>query len=247
MIRIQDGEFLDLLPSYFKEQADIIALSYAYKMAVQKMLRMAAGARLYADVGEQKEEILDLMAIELNIAHYDMDMALEVKRKVIKDAFYLKMQAGTKGALKRLIQTIYPDSDIIEWFDYPDCKDGEIGTFDVVTSEEPGQNSYDKILKLISQTKSASASLRKVEYLREIPVVPVSLGFAVSQYSECDLPVSDEDMGFFLLIEYGNAISQYSECVLPLDDEENIHLLLGQARILSQYLETAIPAIAGGG
>ena len=43
MIRFQDGEFADLLPSYLREKVDVVALSYAYKMAMQKMLIFEIG------------------------------------------------------------------------------------------------------------------------------------------------------------------------------------------------------------
>ena len=63
MIKLQDGEFADLLPSLLREKADVAALSYAYKMAMQKMLIFAFRTRLYADIDNQPSEILDLMAI----------------------------------------------------------------------------------------------------------------------------------------------------------------------------------------
>ena len=217
MIKLQDGEFADLLPSFLREKADVAALSYAYKMAMQKMLIFASRTRLYADIDNQPSEILDLMAIEMNASYYDMTMPLDTKREIIKDSIYLRMMAGTKSALRRLVQTIYPDGDIIEWFDFDSPKEQDIGAFDIITSEDSEQESYDKILKLIRQTKNVSSHLRKVEYSREVPERIAGMGISISQYIEQRLLASEER---YLKHDSVHAVimSQYSEMMIPVMD-----------------------------
>lgn len=217
MIRLQDGEMADLLPPYLSNQIDVIALSYAFKMAMNKMLTFASRTRLYADIDRQTEDVIDLMAIELNASYYDMDMDLDTKRNIIKNALYLRMRAGTKSALRDLINLVYKSGDILEWFEFDGVTDQDIGKFDVITSESSEQDSYDKVLKLIRQTKSASAHLRKVEYTREIPVISEGIGVVLSQYSESRLMVSEEG---YMSLNVGNGmiISQYSEMIIPVMD-----------------------------
>ena len=71
MIKYEDGEFLDLLPSLFKEKDDVVAISYAFKMAVASLLRSQTFTYLFADINDMPEELLDLMALEMKAPYYD--------------------------------------------------------------------------------------------------------------------------------------------------------------------------------
>ena len=235
MIKLQEGEFADLLPPYFREQSDVLAVSYAYKMAMQRMLAFAERTRLYADLEKQPEEVLDLMALELAAGYYDMAMDPDRKRKIIRDAIYLRMKAGTKAALRSLIQSVYPDGDVVEWFDFESSSESDVGKFDIITSEDSMQDSYDKVLKFIRQTKSASAHLRKVEYTRRFLDSPECAGVVLAQYAESRL-IASEEGNLELKAGYGAVVAQYLELIIPATIEgEEQNNVRGQQKGFNRF------------
>ena len=65
MIKYKDGEMISVLPPILSSEPDIAAISYAYKMAMSKIIDLSVTVSLYANIDQMDEDILDLMALEL--------------------------------------------------------------------------------------------------------------------------------------------------------------------------------------
>ena len=65
MIKLQDAELISVLPPYVKEDPDVQAISYAFKMGIEKFLRYSKAASMYGAIDQLPEHILDLLALEL--------------------------------------------------------------------------------------------------------------------------------------------------------------------------------------
>ena len=167
MIKYEDGEFLDLLPSLFKEKEDVVAISYAFRMAVASLLQSQTFTYLFADINDMPEELLDLMALEMKAPYYDEDLEIEVKRELVKNAMLWRSQAGTKKSVEDLIRTLFGAGEVIEWYDF-EGEPGTPGEFDIITSAPLTPELFSKFTQIIDQVKNESSHLRRIQTAREI-------------------------------------------------------------------------------
>ncbi|MDD3251755.1 MAG: phage tail protein I [Lachnospiraceae bacterium] len=170
MIKYRDGEPADLLPPYLRGRPEVMAISYACRMAMAKFLDISVISRMYGDVDSMPEYILDYMATELNAQYYSETMSLEVKRNIIKNAIAWKMKAGTKAAVQELVSVIFGDGEVTEWNEF-EGEDGTPGTFDITTSATMTQDSVEQFADLIEKTKNATSHLRYVSARHELETV----------------------------------------------------------------------------
>lgn len=167
MIKYEDGEFLDLLPSFFKEKEDFAAISYAFKMAIASLIMGQKETKLYADIDKVPEDILDLMALESKAPYYSEDLPIEQKRELVKNAILWREKAGTKSAVQDLIRTLFGVGEVIEWYDF-EGGPGTPGEFDIITSAPLTPELFSKFTQIIDQVKNESSHLRRIQTAREI-------------------------------------------------------------------------------
>lgn len=162
MIKYESGELLDTLSYPLKEQEDVIALSYALKQGVAKMLQYAIRTRLYADIDSIPEEILDYLALELNAPYYDEKMGAWEKREVLKNTLQWYMHSGTKETVQKVVTTIFGSGEVIEWPDFENS--GKyVGYFDVRLSGKQSPDMFQKLSEIIELVKNESSHIRKIE------------------------------------------------------------------------------------
>lgn len=167
MIKYEDGEFLELMPSLFKEKADVAAISYAFKMAVASLLVDQKRTYLFSDINNASEELLDLMALELNAPYYSEDLDLDTKRSLVKNAIIWQSRAGTKKAVQDLVTLLFGEGEIVEWYDFPDGP-GTPGTFDITTSAQLTPWLYEQMAKAINRVKNESSHIMSITATQDI-------------------------------------------------------------------------------
>ncbi|MBE6003726.1 MAG: hypothetical protein E7232_06520 [Lachnospiraceae bacterium] len=167
MIKYEDGEFLDLLPSFFKEKEDFAAISYAFKMAIASLIMGQKETKLYADIDKVPEDILDLMALESKAPYYSEDLPIEQKRELVKNAILWREKAGTKSAVQDLIRTVFGYGEIVEWFDFTEGEQIP-GYFDIETGAQLTPELFEMFTKVIESVKNESSHLRRIGIEREI-------------------------------------------------------------------------------
>lgn len=114
MIKYEDGEILDLLPSIFKESPDWIAFSYCLKMGMRGMLTCLQKIHLLSDINSTPEDVLDYLALELRAPYYKETLDIEKKRELLKGSILWRMQAGTNASLQQVIDILFEGGNIIE-------------------------------------------------------------------------------------------------------------------------------------
>ena len=200
MIKLKDGELIDLLQEPFKNDPDIIAISYALKMAMIQILGYSVKTRLYSDIDNMPEYILDYMATEMRLAYYEETFEIEKKRELIKNSYLSYMRAGTKGAVEGLANRIYGYGTVVEWPDFPDGP-GTPGTFDIKTDAQLTPDIYEQMVKVIERVKNESSHMRYVSFLRELEMKLVA-GFGRSVASEQtvtnDVVIDNPDQTLFM-------------------------------------------------
>ena len=171
MIKITEGELLDLLPSQLKNDTDMICLSHALKMAVQRLLDYELGTMTQNFVELLPEHILDVLAVELRSPYYLQSMDIEVKRGIIKNTLVWHTKAGTASAVSEMIDVIFGDGGVVEW---PDFDEGEKipGTFDIITGARMTEGIVEFFMQVIERVKNERSHLRRVLIERDVNVEP---------------------------------------------------------------------------
>ena len=118
MTDLYNGELVDILPVYFKYEPDVIAYSAALKVGMEYMLEYAKRTMLCADIDELPEYLVNYLAVENDASYYTEDMAIGVKRNIVKNALYWKYEAGSVAAVSELVNTVLGNGIVREWYEY---------------------------------------------------------------------------------------------------------------------------------
>ena len=114
VIKYTESEMLQVMPEPLKYKAEVVALSYAIKRAIGKMVGYAERASVYAAIDKLPEDILDLLAVELRAQYYDEDMDISIKREIVKKTMLWYHRAGTPSAVEELISAVFGEGEISE-------------------------------------------------------------------------------------------------------------------------------------
>lgn len=116
MINLYDSNITDILPEALKRDPRVKALGYALSQAMKRTIEYSLKTSVYAAIDTADEDVVDLLAIELQTQYYDVSMPLSVKRDLVKNTLSWYKNAGTTKTLMELIEAVFGSGDIIEWF-----------------------------------------------------------------------------------------------------------------------------------
>ena len=156
MINIRDGTTLDLIPEALRKEPEIQAASFALHETAKMLLDKVDRSMVYAGIDILPEEIIDLLAEEFRAQYYDGSMSLQKKRESVKKAMQWYKMAGTLSAVDELVEFMYGDHKVHEWFQY----DGQPYTFRVeimglnVQITEKGMENFLSALQKVKNTRS---------------------------------------------------------------------------------------------
>mgnify|MGYP001625501562 FL=1 len=156
MIDIRNGTTLDLLPEALRKEPEIQAASFALHETAKMLLDKVDRSMVYAGIDILPEEIIDLLAEEFRAQYYDGSMSLQKKRESVKKAMQWYKKAGTLSAVDELVEFMYGDHKVHEWFQY----DGQPYTFRVeimglnVQITEKGLENFLSALQKVKNTRS---------------------------------------------------------------------------------------------
>ena len=167
MIKLQEGELLDLLPSSLKNDTGMICLSYALKMAMKRLLAYERSAMTQNFVDSLPEKILDVLAVELRSPYYLDSMEISVKREIIKNTLIWHTKAGTTSAVSEMIGIVFGEGSVVEWPDF-DEPPYTPGTFDIVTNAQMTEDITEFFMAVIERVKNERSHVRRVLIHREM-------------------------------------------------------------------------------
>lgn len=155
-MKLNDMEFVKLLPAFMRNDGAIIGLSIATDELVKKMHNSAQLFSTWDKIDQLSEKELDLLADELNITWYLKSETISVKRELIKNSDKVYQRLGTKWAVENVINTYFGDGFVQEWFEY----DGEPGRFKIFSSNPTITNEkLMQFLDILGKVKRGSAHL----------------------------------------------------------------------------------------
>lgn len=167
MIKLQEGELLDLLPSQLKNDTDMICLSYALKCAVDRLMTYEKQTMTDNFIDSLPEKILDVLAVELRSPYYLDSMSVETKRSIIKNTLIWHTKAGTPSAVSEMITAIFGEGELVEWFNFTEG-DQTPGYFDIVTNARMTEDIVENFMAIIKRVKNERSHIRRILINRKV-------------------------------------------------------------------------------
>ena len=167
MIKLSEGELLDLLPSQMKNDTDMICLSYAIKCAIERLMVYEKQTMTDNFIDSLPENILDVLAVELRSPYYLQSMDIETKRSIIKNTLIWHTKAGTPSAVSEMITAIFGEGSLVEWFDFTEGEKTP-GYFDIVTNARMTEDIVNSFMQIIKRVKNERSHIRRILINRKV-------------------------------------------------------------------------------
>lgn len=117
MIDLYGSRLTDVLPASM-DSPEMRAFSMALGKQIDALCKYADAARVYADIDGLPDTILDAMAADLRAQAYLESYNIGTKRALIKGTLLFYMQMGTPAAVKRIMEAVFDNGEVVEWWKY---------------------------------------------------------------------------------------------------------------------------------
>ena len=154
---------LHALPDVLKNDSGTAALASCTAAALAERKAEIDSLILYARMDELPEPLLDLLAQDFKVDWWDGDYSLEEKRQTLRDSWHVHRTLGTKAAVETALSAIYPNTKVIEWWEY----DGLPYHFRLsinVSSDETSSLKHQRVMARLELYKNLRSQLDEVEY-----------------------------------------------------------------------------------
>lgn len=115
---ITPENLLHTLPTVLQGDEKMVALAASIASVLAGRVREIEELCIYSRIDELPEELLDILAKDFKVDWWDGDYTLEEKRQTLKDSWRVHRTLGTKAAVLKAISAIYPDTKVLEWWEY---------------------------------------------------------------------------------------------------------------------------------
>jgi phage tail P2-like protein len=160
---IYDVSLLDLLPVNLRKDPDIIAASKSIDLGFSMVVDEVKNVTILPSIDTLGHDVLDHVAYFFHVDFYERSLSLETKRKLIKDSVYIHQIKGTPKAVEILIETLFDEGIVEEWFDYGDTP----YRFRVVTSNQSvTQERAEEFIRALNTVKNRRSTLDRVIILQ---------------------------------------------------------------------------------
>ena len=187
MTNLFDGRITDLLNNSMKYNPETISIGYAILQEKQRIMALVARTPLMAAVNDTDEKALDFLAVELRTPAYKDAFTVDVKRKLIAGTLPFYAKLGTPAAVEWLIQSIYDDGWIEEWYQYG----GNPHHFRlnaVVDNTVVSLEDFEELIRSVSFVKRLSSWLDEIVITIRLPSSTLHAGGNFGAVSEIQIP-----------------------------------------------------------
>ena len=176
--------YLGQLPSVLREDAKLSALATAIATSLISHVTDSGCGEIYTGIDQLPEDLLEILAVDFKVDWWDSGYTLTEKQNTFRDSFKVHRHLGTKYAVEAALSAVFPDTKVLEWFEY----DGDPYHFKLLidlTYEDTDQAKYDRVMELVSFYKNVRSVLDEVEY--------IDLGGTATGYFLTDLFFTEEE------------------------------------------------------
>jgi len=241
MTNLRDGQITDLLNNSMAYNPETISIGYAILQEKKRIMDKADKTRLMSWVDSLDETILDYLAVELRTPAYRDSFPIGTKRELIKKTLPFYAMLGTPAAVNWIIQAIFGDGGIQEWYEYG----GEPHHFQVTIpySGAISPEIMDDLRRMIASVKRLTSWL---DYI--ITVLKIDMGIYITPVlgrgmAITTLPVLEPEFpGSTLYIAPVLGSGSSITILPPLEPEFAPAIIVGRASAAFQsILETSLP------
>lgn len=166
---IYSTDFSEFLPGALRRDPKMIALA---RVLTEQLLTVSGSmdnVLIYSRFEELPEDLVDILAYDMHVDWYDYSYPLQVKRDLVKNSVKVHKKMGTKYAMETALGSIWPKSEVEEWFSY----EGEPHHFRVVcdVTEDRITASLAQLVKAIRMYKRLSSHLDGIVYQTRIDCI----------------------------------------------------------------------------
>ncbi len=162
MIDFEHGELSDLWRD--NKEPEFLAISYALKLAIIRLLSQNATSQVYSDIDNLQEDALDELAIEMRVQYYNQGLPIDRKREAVKNTLLWHSRAGTDSATRELVDKILGSEDsLIEWYQ----NGGPVNTFTIETGTVITPDMIEQLNNMIERVKNVRSWLRAVKGVKK--------------------------------------------------------------------------------
>lgn len=154
---------LKALPLILANDARTAALAEITAEILASRINEIGRISIYGRIDEMPSELLDILAYDFKVDWWDPNYTLEEKRRTLKSSWDVHRHLGTKAAVATAISAIYPDTQVVEWWEY----DGEPYHFKLLidaTYEDVDPVRHQRVLDRVAYYKNLRSVLDDVEY-----------------------------------------------------------------------------------
>ena len=187
MISLRDAKITDALPQILSKEPWAQAMAYAVSNQMDRLLTYVDGVKVQVCIDKMPDAILDILATELRLPHYDPTYSTTVKRELIRGGLQYWATAGTSESLTKILTNIFGDAEIEDWFEYG----GEPGYFRILTTNpNVTGETLEQFRKTAQDVKRLSAWMEEVLVELGVPNMAIAQGFAL--YDHTDITLTQE-------------------------------------------------------
>ena len=150
----------EILPANLLTDPFVSALITSFDQEFHLLVEDTAKILLYQGLDGQPASVLDELAWQFAADFYDQSLSLSDKRVLISEAIYWHSKKGTPLAIQRVIDLVFGEGSVEEWFDYS----GEPFHFRVLTTggKFPSGEEYSALTRMVQLVKRASAIFQSI-------------------------------------------------------------------------------------
>ena len=120
---IYNADYSECLPEALKKDPKMVALANATAATLLDTSGIIDNVLIYSRFDELPEELVDILAYDLHVDWYDYNYPLEAKRDLVKNSVKVHKKMGTKYAIETALGSLFPESEVEEWFHSVTCRD----------------------------------------------------------------------------------------------------------------------------
>lgn len=165
MIKLRDTGLVEGLPPGIAEQHWVKVLDAVYRERQKKELQAVERIFTYTAIDSAPENILDILAVQFKVDWYRDDYPIETKRRVIKTAMEVRRYCGSEWAVRQAISAIYPNSEIVEWYDYNGTPGHWRLRVNITEDADPSYYTIKRMESLLGYARRCTAHLEGISYL----------------------------------------------------------------------------------
>lgn len=154
---------LRVLPEVLKGDNSTLSLSKVTASILAEDKDKLQRLIIYACIDDLPEDLLDILAYDFKVDWWDPNYTLEEKRRTLKESWHVHRTMGTKAAVVKAISAIYPETRVLEWWEY----DGKPYHFRLLidsTYEGVDPEKHRRVLERVDFYKALRSVLDAIEY-----------------------------------------------------------------------------------